>query len=234
MDGRFNNASINLHAESVYSTNIISLFRKYGVPSPPDYISVDIDSADLWIMRSILASEYAPRLLQVEYNCAFPWGYPLTFADPSTMGDIAVHHSWDGRTCFFGASVNALVLAAAELDYVVDAFTWFVDLYFMPKSLARQHGLESIQPQLEANEHLCTGAQGSPAYNSGGRTAMKPERANELLDYSAYARAPQEQKVKHASQSAATMLAELGRLAGNKSNGLGCFKHLGKSLNLKR
>ncbi len=38
------------------SANIVSLFEKYKVPFAADYVSIDIDSTDLWIFRAILAS----------------------------------------------------------------------------------------------------------------------------------------------------------------------------------
>tara|TARA_B110001452_G_scaffold16211_1_gene13301 strand:- start:2433 stop:2918 length:486 start_codon:yes stop_codon:yes gene_type:complete len=68
LDGNSHNESINLHTHFLSSANIVSLFRRYRVPESPDYVSVDIDSTDLWILRSILASVYRPRVISVEFN----------------------------------------------------------------------------------------------------------------------------------------------------------------------
>ena len=73
LDGKNENPEINLHAHQLTSKNIVGLFRRYGVPNDLDYLSIDIDSADLWLMRAILASGlFRPRLLSVEYNANYP------------------------------------------------------------------------------------------------------------------------------------------------------------------
>ncbi len=47
----------SLHMTIAFSSaNIVSLFEKYKVPFAADYVSIDIDSTDLWIFRAILAS----------------------------------------------------------------------------------------------------------------------------------------------------------------------------------
>lgn len=65
------NASINLHRELISSRNVLELFRKHGVPLEPDYVSIDIDSTDLWVLRALLASPVRPRVVSVEYNCVY-------------------------------------------------------------------------------------------------------------------------------------------------------------------
>ena len=56
LDGRRSNATINLHTVYIKSTTIASVFRAHRVPRHLDYLSVDIDSADLWVLRSILTT----------------------------------------------------------------------------------------------------------------------------------------------------------------------------------
>jgi hypothetical protein len=48
------NSTINLHKHKVSMDNIVSIFDEYYVPSEPDYVSIDIDSQDLWVLRSII------------------------------------------------------------------------------------------------------------------------------------------------------------------------------------
>ena len=64
------NDSINLQIETVTKDNICSIFKKYNVPKQFDILSVDIDSMDYWVTKSIL-SEYSPRCLMVEVNVRF-------------------------------------------------------------------------------------------------------------------------------------------------------------------
>lgn len=49
LDGNASNPAINLHKSWITADNIVSLFRKFNVPNQPDYVSVDIDSCDLWV-----------------------------------------------------------------------------------------------------------------------------------------------------------------------------------------
>ena len=67
MDGGHQNESINLQREMISSVNIASLFRKHSVPRDVDYVSVDIDSSDIWVLDRLL-EEYAPRVVSCEYN----------------------------------------------------------------------------------------------------------------------------------------------------------------------
>ena len=77
LDGAFGpNAAINLHRAFVTSANAPALLRAKGAPHAPDYVSIDIDSADVWLMQSI-ARELRPRVISVEYNAHFPAGSRL-------------------------------------------------------------------------------------------------------------------------------------------------------------
>jgi hypothetical protein len=58
IDGKHQNHSINLHAHFVTHDNIAAIFDQHGVPEEPDYVSIDIDSIDVWVARSLLMSKY--------------------------------------------------------------------------------------------------------------------------------------------------------------------------------
>ena len=58
---RLSNASINLHKELVYSHNIVALLEKYGVPKHLDYVSIDVDSTDIWLVEALLRSTESKR-----------------------------------------------------------------------------------------------------------------------------------------------------------------------------
>ena len=78
MDRDYSDATINLHKETITAENIIQLFEKYNVPVAPDYVSIDIDSTDLWVFRSVVSSKYRPRVVTVEYNMNYPMNSTLT------------------------------------------------------------------------------------------------------------------------------------------------------------
>jgi hypothetical protein len=58
IDGEHSNHSINLHAHFVTPDNIEDIFDQHNVPLEPDYVSIDIDSIDVWVARSLLKSKY--------------------------------------------------------------------------------------------------------------------------------------------------------------------------------
>ena len=58
IDGDHENHSINLHAHFVSPDNIVDIFDQHKVPEEPDYVSIDIDSLDVWVARSLLNSKY--------------------------------------------------------------------------------------------------------------------------------------------------------------------------------
>ena len=56
IDAEFENVDINLHKHFVTASSIFDIFAQHQVPDNPDYISVDIDSQDIWVARRILSS----------------------------------------------------------------------------------------------------------------------------------------------------------------------------------
>jgi hypothetical protein len=78
------------------------------VPKAPDLLVVDIDGNDYWVLASIL-SEYAPRVVVVEYNAS--WPPPVEW-----VMSYAPAHVWDG-TRYFGASLTSLAKLGTAHGY---------------------------------------------------------------------------------------------------------------------
>ena len=108
LDGRYENESINLHKHFLTSSNICSIFRSYNVPVDCDYISIDVDSTDLWLFKSLL-SEYNAKVYSVEFNPSFPHDRAITF--------IEISHRYFGGDRAYGASLKALNDVAKEFNY---------------------------------------------------------------------------------------------------------------------
>ncbi len=65
MDGGFEVPEINLHKHMITSENIISLFDLYNVPLEMDYLSIDLDSIDIYIFKTVISSKkYRPRVIR--------------------------------------------------------------------------------------------------------------------------------------------------------------------------
>jgi len=102
------NDSINLQIETVTKDNICDIFKKYNVPNQFDILSVDIDSMDYWVTKSLL-SQYRPRCLMVEVNVRFE-------PDQSWRIKYNPHWNWDGLK-WYGASPLAYKKMLNEMGY---------------------------------------------------------------------------------------------------------------------
>lgn len=130
---------MNLHQAFIKSSNIVDLFVRHRVPPEPDFLSVDIDSADLWVLRAVLASgRFRPRVVNIEYNSNFPPGSALTVGDP-VWGGMYEAVQWKA-TCFFGTSAEAVKLVAAEYGYTMVHRIEWADLVLVRDDLLPEAG----------------------------------------------------------------------------------------------
>jgi hypothetical protein len=149
LDGNNENADINLHAHRIYSTNIVELFQQYNVPAEPDYVSIDIDSADLWVFAALTApaSPFRPRVVSVEHNCNFGPDLALSFSESTQVPAANARDvQWQGD-CLFGASMRALYLQGRKNGYVLVYAMAILDLFFVRADVLRQ--LRLAEPPYE-------------------------------------------------------------------------------------
>lgn len=110
LDGNANNEKINLHKEFLTEDNICDIFEKYNVPLEPGYISIDVDSIDLWLTDALL-KKYKPSFYSVEFNPNIPIDYAITFPKNDNK-------YWIGDK-IFGASLKALNYVAKKYNYTL-------------------------------------------------------------------------------------------------------------------
>lgn len=168
LDGGHENPAINLHRHLLSSTNICEVFRKYNVPREPEYVSIDVDSTDLWLFDALL-KDYRAMVFSVEYNSHFPLDKAITFPnDPDQRyeGDRG-----------YGASLNALNMVASEHGY---SLLWVVpqlDAFFIRNDLV-DDGTEAIVFPLE-KWWCCTEIVHH-------KPLKREERAKTFIDYEIY------------------------------------------------
>ena len=108
LDGGHENKEINLHKHLITSDNICELFEQYDVPKKPGYVSIDLDSTDLWVTDALL-QKYSPSFYSVEFNPNFPIDHAITF--PNDPGEF-----WQ-EDRVFGASLKALNMVGNAHGY---------------------------------------------------------------------------------------------------------------------
>lgn len=139
LDGGHENSAINLRREFLTSANVVGVFEKWGVPLQPDYISIDVDSTDLWLFRALLP-RYRAAVYSVEYNSHFPLDLSVTCADDPQI-------RWLGDRAY-GASLAALVSVAREHGYSLVAVEPTLDAFFVRDDLL-DDGSGVLAPELE-------------------------------------------------------------------------------------
>lgn len=128
MDLNNENPEIHLFKERITAENIVTLFEKYQVPKQFDFLSVDIDYNDWYVMKKILEAYYRPRLVIVEYN-----GCHAIFEDKIVLYDA--DYMWDG-TNYYSASLLAFVRLFERFEYsLVYCEKSGVNAFFMPNEL---------------------------------------------------------------------------------------------------
>lgn len=126
IDGENENPAINLRKHYLSSSNVCDVFRSHGVPAEPEYISIDVDSTDLWLFEAVVKN-YRAMVFSVEYNCNYPVDAAVTFPnDPD--------EHWQGDRGY-AASLKALTLVAERHGY---SLLWVVpglDAFFIRNDL---------------------------------------------------------------------------------------------------
>lgn len=70
LDVLMENPSINLYKRFLTKENICDIFAEFNVPINFDFLCVDIDGNDYWLLEEIL-KKYSPRVIMVETNVRF-------------------------------------------------------------------------------------------------------------------------------------------------------------------
>jgi hypothetical protein len=143
-DRDFENHSINLYKETLTCENISEVFKRYAIPPIFDYLSIDVDSIDLWLMKAVLSGGFRPRVMTVEYNSGFDIGTSLTLKKQGSLVGGAG----------YGASLLALVRAAAEFNYSLVCVESGLDLFFVDNALLADCNIPDIS-SFESHTKIC-------------------------------------------------------------------------------
>ena len=111
-DNKYNDSEIT----KVWITedNIIELLEKYQCPKNIDYISVDIDNMDYWIMKSLLEGGYKSNVIIAEFNPI--WSYDEAYTKVYRENT----HKADSETSYssnYGVSLYGLVKLFSQYGY---------------------------------------------------------------------------------------------------------------------
>jgi hypothetical protein len=150
-----------------------------SVPLEPDYVSIDLDTADIWIFEQ-LAMTWRPRVVSVEYNAAFPPHSTVAFPDASWMPVSPPEAAYfNGNDAYMASSAGALVHVAGLHHYKLVNLTMGLDLFFVRDDLWPWPAVS-----VAAAQQLCapTAAAYYTKLHAHWYAPMRPEHAANLVD----------------------------------------------------
>lgn len=110
----------------VNADNICDILKLYKVPKIFDFLSLDIDGNDLYVLKSIL-SNYKPRVFIVEFNGTLP-------VEACISIKYNENHKWNNDN-YYGASFKAFNKIARMNDYVLIYQLYSTNLFFIKADL---------------------------------------------------------------------------------------------------
>jgi hypothetical protein len=173
---------LQVKKEFITSENIAQLFHKYRVPTTVDYVSIDIDSTDIWILRTLLESEFRPRVVTIEYNSNYPAGRPICFPNPAWEQLNNETAFWDSRGHYSGSSASAIEAAARERGYSVVDVVPGLDLFLVRDDLVNMLRKRQSLSHLRQKYFMTFNIRHFRTRHS----PMSEARQKALLDYEAF------------------------------------------------
>lgn len=132
---------ISLIRGKVTPDNVTLILRLLEVPQAFDFLNVDIDSYDFYIVQSILESHFRPRVISMEINEQIP--PPLLFMVLYTPDHV---YQGDG---FFGCSLAAATMLLEKFGYGLLELSYnnaiFIDLSAVSPGVVTFSATEAYQ-----------------------------------------------------------------------------------------
>ena len=207
LDGGRENKKINLKKHYLFANNIASIFQENNVPKELDFLSCDMDSYDLWVLRAILQAGYRPRVMTTEFNANYPITDALTLIDPSiaSHGSVPKNFSFVFAACAWGASAKALRILIEPYGYTMVGRVSLLDLVWIRTD--QLHKCFRIPPF----EWFFTAIQNGKQVH---KPVSNPTVLSQIVDYETYVRTAD---VNTSNQAARSIL---------KKRKLPCFRHI--------
>jgi len=154
-DAEFENPNINLVKSVLTRDTIGATFRKANVPLDVDYVSIDVDSVDVWLLQGLLESGYRPRVFSIEYNSNIPIESLLACEEKWAP--------WVHSSRIYGSGASSINFVAESFDYQVVEIMPYLDMFYVRKDLLLS---KCTAESLESYEFLAQHRVGQPLHNT--------------------------------------------------------------------
>lgn len=139
-----NHGNENVKQHFIDKDNICGLLKNYGCPKYFDFLNIDLDGNDLYILDSIL-SNYKPALICAEFNPIWEPGVTKVIA-------YNPHHTWNNDD-YYGFSFEAGKQLASKHGYKVVFSNDNLNMYFVRAELFNDTNIEIPVTYQKTNYH---------------------------------------------------------------------------------
>ncbi len=130
---------LRLSDQFLTADNVVQIFLAHDVPKKLDFLSVDIDGMDYYLLEALLP-HFHPRAIAVEYNAKF--APPIDCVVPYNP-----RFRWD-YSDYFGASLTALTRLLNSQGYeLVGCSLSGANAFFVDKSEIQDHFCPPFTPE---------------------------------------------------------------------------------------
>ena len=139
----------SIKKEFITAENICSLLAKYLVPKSFDFLSIDTDGNDLWILKNLLDGGYSPRLIVNEFNGSIVPGISCSIANNPS-------HTWQNND-YYGASFEAFKTVLIPRGYTLVYQIATNNMFFIRQDLVPQFDYGITYHAQQYHAHSLTG-----------------------------------------------------------------------------
>jgi len=169
-DAEYSNEKINLRKATLTDENIVAEFENAQIPFDVDYVSIDVDSVDIWLLNGLLRGrKYRPRVISIEYNGNWPIDMPVTCRK--------VWEPWTSGSRIYGASAAAIQIVAQMYNYTIVEIMADLDIFLISNEVLEEKCNNA--GTLPSFEWLGEGQVGRPVH----ATCDKEEAKRRLVDF---------------------------------------------------
>ena len=129
-DAEFENLDIELYKRVLTRQTIADSFREANIPIDVDYVSIDVDSVDVWLLMGLLEGGYRPRVISVEYNGL--WAKDQLITCREEWEPWAMDYS-----VVFGASAAAIDYIGRKYGYKTVDMMWG-DMFMVKEDILQE------------------------------------------------------------------------------------------------
>jgi len=129
----------NLHRAFITPQNVVDVFWQHNVSTNVDYVSIDIDSCDLWTFLA-LTDVYRPAVVTVEYNANYFFNESLTSMCSDPRRGFFSSTKFTGRHWGWSASLAAFHKAAVRRGYTIVWVEPLLDVFLVRSDKICQPG----------------------------------------------------------------------------------------------